>query len=87
MSIRTDRNQVFENGILVSEQIVEVDTTLETNELGTRTKAEQAIDGLKSIANSSGTLTGLQLSNAVRLLAKVSLHLIRMSLNKHDVTE
>lgn len=88
MSTRTDRNQTFDqSGNLVSEQVVVVDTTSETNETSTRTNAEQAIDGLRTIAGSSGTLTAAQLSSAVRLLARVALHVIRITLGKHDAAD
>ena len=49
-----------------------------------RADASQAMDGLRQIANSTGTLTGAQLSNAVRLLARVAIRLVRLQLSQLD---
>lgn len=57
---------------------------LDTTEATARADADQALDGLRLIANSTGTLTGAQLSNAVRLLAKVAIRLVRLQLRKLD---
>lgn len=59
----------------------------ETNADTLRARAEQAIDGLRLIKASTGTLTGLQLSNAVRLLATVLLAILRLQLNRLDDTD
>lgn len=53
----------------------------------TRQRAEQALDGLRTIKNTTGSLTAAQLSNAVRLLATVCLHLARLQLGRHEDTE
>lgn len=50
----------------------------------TRGRVEQAFTGLRAVANSGGTLTAAQLSNAVRLLATVLLHLLRLQLGRHE---
>lgn len=52
-----------------------------------RADADQALDGLRLIANSTGTLTGAQLSNAVRLLARVAIRLARLQLRKLDAAD
>jgi hypothetical protein len=52
-----------------------------------RAEVDQALDGLRQIANSSGTLTGTQLSNAVRLLARVMIRVIRFQLSKLDAVD
>jgi hypothetical protein len=52
-----------------------------------RDDADKALDGLRQIATSTGTLTGAQLSNAVRLLARVAIRLVRLQLSKLDATD
>ena len=49
--------------------------------------ADKALDGLRQLAASTGTLTGAQLSNAVRLLARVAIRLVRLQLGKLDGTD
>lgn len=49
------------------------------------TRIDQALDGLKQIRDSTGTLTPLQLSNAARLLASVAIGLIRLYLGRSEV--
>lgn len=49
--------------------------------------ADKALDGLRQIAASTGTLTGAQLSSAVRLLARVMIRLARLQLGKFDGTD
>lgn len=57
---------------------------------GTRTphpmydRVNDALGGLKTIADSTGTLTALQLSNAVRLLARAVIALIRIRLGRRE---
>jgi hypothetical protein len=58
--------------------------TRDANDLTMRAEVDQALDGLRQIANSSGTLTAAQLSNAVRLLARVLIRVIRFQLSKLD---
>lgn len=49
MSTRTDRNQVFAaDGTLISEEVVVVDTTLETNEVSLRNQALAALTTLRT---------------------------------------
>jgi hypothetical protein len=61
--------------------------TAEANATLMRADVDQALDGLRAIINSSGTLTGAQLSNAVRLLARVLLRLCRFQLGKLDAAD
>lgn len=49
-------------------------------------RADQALDGLKTIRDSTGALTLAQLSNAVRLLATVVIALVRLRLGRRDDT-
>ena len=85
---RTDSNQVFDGqGNVISEQIVEVDITAEVVDWELAVRLSDAMGGLRQIINSTGTLTGLQLSNAVRLLARVALSLIRRELRRLEDPE
>lgn len=59
----------------------------QTNNTTIRTQAEAALIGLRTTATSTGTLTGAQLSNAVRLMAKVLIALVRLQLSKLDSTD
>jgi hypothetical protein len=61
--------------------------TAATNDTAMRAEVDQALDGLRAIINSSGTLTAAQLSNAVRLLARVLLRLCRFQLGKLDAVD
>jgi hypothetical protein len=47
-------------------------------------RADAALADLRLIVNSTGTLTGLQLSNAVRVLARADVGLIRLLLLRLD---
>lgn len=49
-----------------------------------RDRALAAIDGLRQIKNSTGTLTAAQLSSAVRLQASVLLVLLRHAYQRHE---
>lgn len=62
-------------------------TTTDSNEEATRTRAWNAADGLRQIRDSTGVLTATSLSNAVRLIARVVLHLLRLQLGRTDVLE
>jgi hypothetical protein len=61
--------------------------TADANNAAMRAEVDQALDGLRAIINSSGTLTAAQLSNAVRLLARVLLRLCRFQLGKLDAVD
>jgi hypothetical protein len=60
--------------------------TAATNDTTIRDKVDKALDGLRTIAGSSGNLSAANLSNAVRLLARVQIGLIRLQLSKLDDT-
>ncbi len=60
--------------------------TLDANRVTLRTEAREAFTGLRAIVNSSGTLTGAQLSNAVRLLAHCVIVRGRLHLDELDAT-
>lgn len=47
-------------------------------------EAPAALDGLRLIANSTGTLTAAQLSNACRLMARVLIVLVRLAMRLFD---
>lgn len=86
---RTDRDQVFgPDGQVVSETVVERDITVEFNKAEALTKLGQAKLALRSVRDAvdlpGGTLTALQLSNAVRqaqtnqkLLARALIELVK----------
>lgn len=85
MPTRTDRDQTWDrNGKLVQDEQVERDITVEENESTLRTRAESALADLRILAGTSGTLTTAQLSNAVRLLARVALAVARLHLRRFD---
>lgn len=48
---------------------------------------DQALTDLRTIANSSGTLTGAQLSNAVRVIARVLIRFGRHYFRRLDATD
>ena len=49
-----------------------------------RTRADAALVDLRTIRDSSGNLSSAQLSNAVRLMARVLIVLIRLALSRYD---
>lgn len=59
----------------------------QSNEAVLRDRADQAIDQLRTLATSTGTLTGAQLSTGLRLAARVLLVLIRLHLRRLDATD
>lgn len=61
--------------------------TAKRNDSTVRQQAEAALVDLRTIAQSSGTLTGAQLSNAVRVIARACIGLIRLQLGKLDATD
>lgn len=81
----TESVETYENGQLVDTRDVEVPDEY-VNQRATRQRAEDAIEDLRTIKNSSGTLTAAQLSNAVRVLATALLALLRLHLNRHEDT-
>jgi len=85
MITRNDIDEVFDGkGRRVSATPVTRDVTLEVNESVQSQRALDAIAGLRQIKGTTGTLTGAQLSNAVRLLATVALVLVRRAYDRHD---
>lgn len=80
------RIETYKDGQLIATGDVAQDLTV-VNADTLRTRADQSIAGLVLIKNSAGTLTGLQLSNAVRLLATVLLAILRIQLGRLDDTD
>jgi hypothetical protein len=72
--------EVFEvsNAATIAEQ------TAEANTRTIHTEAEQALAGLRTIRDSTGDLNARNLSNAVRLLARVLIVLVRLQLRRLD---
>ena len=64
-----------------------VPTAEDKNESTVHTRAEAALDDLRTLASGSGTMTTAQLSVAVRLLARVAVVLLRISLRRFDATD
>lgn len=58
------------NGVLIRTEEVEIDQT-EANADTIESSVSQSLNDLRTIVNTTGTLTALQLSNAVRIIAKV----------------
>lgn len=58
------------NGALIRTEEVEIDQT-EANADTIESSVSQSLNDLRTIVNTTGTLTALQLSNAVRIIAKV----------------
>lgn len=78
--------ETYANGQLVSTRTVP-DNPETVNAATIEAAAAAALDGLRQIAGTTGTLTGAQLSNAVRLLARVAIRLIRLQLRKLDAAD
>lgn len=58
-----------------------------TNADTMRAAVRSHLQDLRTIRDSSGTLTGAQLSNAVRALAKGQVHVIRLVVGALDATD
>ena len=55
-----------------------------SNDAKIRDQADKALVDLRTIRDSSGNLSSAQLSNAVRLMARVLIVLVRLSLSRFD---
>ncbi len=88
MGIRQDRNQVFNNGMLVSEQVVEVDTTLETNRDTIQDRVVTDLGVMDLITSSIGTeftQAGVRdLQRQVKDLARMNKRMARMLLKSFE---
>lgn len=83
----TTTNQIYDGkGNLVATEIINVPQEV-VNADTLRTRADQSIAGLVQIKNSTGTLTGVQLSSAVRLLATVLVAILRLQIGRLDDTD
>ena len=74
------------DGNVVGEDVVPVAPEVETEQT-MRERGDQALSDLRQVRDSSGTLTGAQLSQAVRVMARVLIALVRLVLRKLDDTE
>lgn len=61
--------------------------SMPTTERTIRAQAEQALANLRTVRDSTGTLTNDQLSQAVRLLARIVIALVRLVLRRLDSTD
>jgi hypothetical protein len=66
---------------------VEPEPVESTNYRTLETRADQALTDLRTIATSEGSLSNAQLSNAVRVIARVCIALIRLELRRLEGTE
>lgn len=57
MATRTDRNQTFDGGQLVAEQIVEIDVTAEVNDATLRQQARDSLAALRTSIDTLATIT------------------------------
>lgn len=76
-----------DDGKVIGTDIEVVPTPQQANEAATRAQVKAHLSDLATISGSSGTLTGAQLSNAVRVLARGQRRLIRLALDMHDGTD
>lgn len=82
---RTDRTEEWAAGKLVhSGPSIEVDITEPVVEYTLHDQADQALASLRTITATTGTLTGVQLSNAVRIMARVLIVLVRLVIRRLD---
>lgn len=61
--------------------------TTTSNEEMIRKQAEQALNALRNIRDTTGALTNTQLSNHIRTLAKVQIGIVRLQLEELDATD
>ena len=83
MSTRTNRNQVWTNGVMVSEEIVVVDTTAETSEELIRTRAAAALLTNRTYLALAAPVGADNLAQ-IRALTRQNNGLLRMLLNNLD---
>ncbi len=75
---------------LTPEQVTAVQRRLRTSNANEETmwqRADAALADLRLIRDSTGTLTGAQLSSAVRVLARVCIGLVRLRLRQLEGTD
>ena len=86
MAERTETIETYDKaGRLVSTRTVTWTTTPEQDNETTLTgRATSALVDLRTLRDTTGTLTGLQMSNGLRLLARVAIGLIRLQLRQLD---
>lgn len=83
MTVRTDRNQTFFDGVLVDEEIVEVDITEEVNEITLRDRAALALEANRTyLAIPSPTAADIRLQ--VERLTRQNQALIRLVVSVLD---
>jgi hypothetical protein len=80
---RTDRNQVFRDGQLVSEQVVQVDVTVEVNDQTLRDRAQTALANNQAFL-ALATPTTAQAITQVKALTRQTNALIRLMLRALD---
>ncbi len=83
---RTDRNQRFANGVLVEEEVVEVDVTAEVVTLDIHAKARQALNANQTYLAITSP-TNAQNAAQVRLLTRECSALIRLLIGSDLLVE
>ena len=78
--------ETYENGVLVSTSEYEVPPE-QVNRDALHDAVKAHLVNLRSIRDSTGTLTGAQLSNAVRVLALGQIRLMRLAVGLLDGTD
>lgn len=86
MITRTDRNQTFQDGQLVSEEVVEVDVTEQVVTLDLHTKARNALTSNKAFLQDN-TPTNAEVLAQVRALTRQMNGLIRLIIGSDLLTE
>ncbi len=79
------RRETYQNGQVTVDEVEVPDEVVHEQTLNAR--ADGVLTDLRALANTTGTLTGAQLSGAVRLLARVLLTLARLHWRRLDGTD
>lgn len=87
MTTRTDRNQTYDaNGNLITEEVVVVDTTTETNEATVNDRLDQALSAMQAHV-SRGTFTAAQRDAAILLVLRVCIGVVRLLRRRLDAVD
>jgi hypothetical protein len=89
MAQQTETVETYDQaGNLIDRRTITWQTTPDQdNEATVGDRASAAMADLRTLRDTTGTLTAAQMSNALRLLARVALALIRLQLRRFDSTE
>ncbi len=79
------RRETYRDGQVTVDEVEIPDEVIHEQTLNSR--ADTVLVDLRALVNTSGTLTGAQLSSAVRLLARVMLTIARLHWRRLDGTD